>query len=46
MGAPLKTPFTPYQRRLFALLGVATFFEGYDILALSQILPSCARRWR
>lgn len=31
---------TPYQRRLFAFLGVATFFEGYDFFALSQILPN------
>ena len=32
-------PFTPYQRRLFVFLSVATFFEGYDFLALTQILP-------
>lgn len=31
--------FTPYQRRLFIFLSVATFFEGYDFLALSQVLP-------
>jgi len=31
--------FTPYQRRLFVFLSVATFFEGYDFLALTQILP-------
>ncbi|MEX0691211.1 MAG: MFS transporter, partial [Gemmatimonadales bacterium] len=31
---------TPYQRRLFAFLGVATFFEGYDFMALSQVLPN------
>jgi MFS transporter, putative metabolite:H+ symporter len=30
---------TPYQRRLLIFLSVATFFEGYDFLALSQILP-------
>jgi MFS transporter, putative metabolite:H+ symporter len=34
------TPLTPYQRRLFVFLGVATFFEGYDFLALTQILPN------
>jgi len=34
------TPFTPAQRRLFVFLGVATFFEGYDFLALTQILPN------
>ena len=33
------TPLTPYQKRLFVLLSVATFFEGYDFLALSQLLP-------
>ncbi|MBX3248916.1 MAG: MFS transporter [Myxococcales bacterium] len=31
---------TPYQKRLFVFLGVATFFEGYDFLALTQILPN------
>jgi len=34
------TPFTPYQKRLFVFLSVATFFEGYDFLALAQILPN------
>lgn len=33
------TPFTAYQRRLFVFLAVATFFEGYDFIALTQILP-------
>jgi len=37
--APL-TPLAGYQKRLFAFLGVATFFEGFDQLALTQILPS------
>jgi len=32
--------FTPYQKRLFVFLSVATFFEGYDFTALSQILPN------
>jgi putative MFS transporter len=32
--------FTPYQKRLFVFLSVATFFEGYDFFALSQLLPS------
>lgn len=32
--------FTPYQRRLFVLLSVANFFEGYDFFALGQILPN------
>ena len=34
-----STPLTPYQRRLFIFLGVATFFEGFDFLALTQLLP-------
>lgn len=29
-----------YQRRLLVFLSVATFFEGFDFLALSQILPN------
>lgn len=33
------TKLTPYQWRLFLFLSVATFFEGYDALALTQILP-------
>ena len=32
--------FTPYQRKLFVFLSVATFFEGYDAIALTQILPN------
>jgi putative MFS transporter len=39
-AAAEKVPLTPYQRRLFAFLGVATFFEGYDFFALTQVLPS------
>lgn len=33
-------PFSPYQRRLFIFLGVASLFEGYDFFALTQILPN------
>lgn len=33
------TPLTAYQRKLFVFLSVATFFEGYDFLALAQLLP-------
>lgn len=29
-----------YHRRLLVLLSVASFFEGYDFLALSQLLPT------
>lgn len=32
-----------YQRRLVFFLSVATFFEGYDFLALSQVLPNLRR---
>jgi putative MFS transporter len=39
-GAPSAPPaLGAYQRRLFAFLGVATFFEGYDFFALTQVLP-------
>lgn len=34
-----KTPLSGYQKKLFAFLGVATFFEGYDFIALTQVLP-------
>ncbi len=30
---------TPYQKKLLVFLSVATFFEGFDFMALSQILP-------
>jgi putative MFS transporter len=33
-------PFSAYQKRLFAFLSVATFFEGYDFFAITQLLPS------
>ena len=36
-SAPLS-PLTGYQKRLFVFLGVATFFEGYDFFALTQVL--------
>jgi putative MFS transporter len=35
--------FTAYQRKLLVMLSVATFFEGYDFIALTQILPSLMR---
>ena len=34
------SPLSPYQRKLLLFLSVATFFEGYDYLALSQLLPN------
>ncbi|MCS6915092.1 MAG: MFS transporter [Myxococcales bacterium] len=33
-------PLSSYQTRLFLFLSVATFFEGYDFMALAQILPN------
>jgi putative MFS transporter len=37
---PPRAPFSTYQRRLLGLLSVAAFFEGYDFIALTQILPN------
>ena len=34
-----SSKFTPYQWKLLIFLSVATFFEGFDFMALSQILP-------
>ncbi len=36
------TPLTTYQKKLFVFLSVATFFEGYDFFAITQILPELA----
>ncbi len=38
--APAAALLTGYQRKLLLFLSVATFFEGYDFIALSQILPN------
>lgn len=43
VGGP--APLTAYQWRLIGFLSVATFFEGYDFLALSQILPELRAEW-
>ena len=42
MARAVESPasFTAYQKRLFLFLSVATFFEGYDVIALSQVLPN------
>ena len=37
---------SPYQRKLLAFLSVATFFEGYDFLALALVLPNVAAEQR
>lgn len=42
---PRPTPLDAYQKRLFVLLGVATFFEGYEYVALTQLLPSLRATW-
>lgn len=36
----MPRPFDRYQRLLLAFLGVASFFEGYDTFALTQLLPA------
>lgn len=38
-----STPLSGYQKRLLVFLSVATFFEGYDFIALAQILPELRR---
>ena len=40
-GASLE----PYQRRLFALLALATFFEGFDTMLASLMLPQLGREF-
>src|SRR6478736_1258119 len=37
---PRPSPLSGYQRRLLVFLSVASFFEGYDFFALTQILPN------
>jgi putative MFS transporter len=34
-----------YRRKLLIFLGVATFFEGFDQMALAQLLPSVEREF-
>ncbi len=36
-------PLSPYQKKLFALLAVATFFEGFDTKLASLVLPMLGR---
>jgi putative MFS transporter len=45
LAASPPTPLTSYQKRLFLLLGVATFFEGYEYVALTQLLPSLRKSY-
>lgn len=42
MGSTTAGFLAPYHKRLLVFLGVAAFFEGYDYIALSQILPALA----
>lgn len=35
-----KTPLSSYQKKLLFFLSIATFFEGYDFMALTQLLPN------
>jgi putative MFS transporter len=37
--AAKQAPLTAYQKKLFVFLSVATFFEGYDFIALTQVMP-------
>lgn len=39
-AAPKPERFSPYQWRLFLFLSVATFFEGYDFMALTQLISN------
>ncbi len=41
--AKATTPLSSYQKKLFVFLSVATFFEGYDFFAITQILPELAK---
>jgi MFS transporter, putative metabolite:H+ symporter len=38
--ADVRPPLSSYQKKLFVFLSVATFFEGFDYIALTQLLPS------
>jgi MFS transporter, putative metabolite:H+ symporter len=46
MTAAPRAPLSPYQRRLFGFLSVATFFEGYDFFALTQLLTNIRREFQ
>jgi MFS family permease len=39
MGIEAVEPTRRYQRKLLALLSVATFFDGYDSFVLALVLP-------
>jgi len=39
MGIEAGGPTRRYQRKLLALLSVATFFDGYDAFVLALLLP-------
>jgi putative MFS transporter len=47
MGKNLKISeqdkLSAYQWKLLAFLSIATFFEGYDFMAVTQVLPTLAR---
>jgi putative MFS transporter len=44
-SSPPATFLTSYQKRLLCFLSVATFFEGYDFFALTQVLPHLRREF-
>ncbi len=35
-----SVPLSPEQKRLFVFLSAATFFEGFDFMAITQVLPN------
>src|SRR3954470_560523 len=41
--APPAVPLTSYQRSLLLFLSVASFFEGYDFFALTQVVANLRR---
>lgn len=43
--APREERLDSYQRKLLAFLSVATFFEGFDFFAMSQVLPLLRAEW-
>jgi MFS transporter, putative metabolite:H+ symporter len=45
MTAAKRAALSPYQRRLFGFLSVATFFEGYDFFALTQLLTNIRKEF-
>jgi putative MFS transporter len=45
MASAAPYPDAAYHRRLLVFLSVASFFEGYDFLALAQLLPNIRQHY-